>query len=238
MLFVQIAMVILVGLTANIFQVSQKEVRNTPAIVAGISLERNITNVPVTSVTPTLSAGKTIGNVRPTIGTTTTPAVTTSVRVTNQPNPTNTSGDKEAPTWEYLGGPQNGGVYDFTGFCFPMKLNDNYSDGIFVRYKYDAADWSNWGFDGEHLAPCFQNVSAGSHTFWAQGKDAAGNETSVMTRTFTIQRISNATPVPTSRPNPTVTPAVTIYNQPQPTSVPTNVPQPTAEPTINLQPAN
>lgn len=116
------------------------------------------------------------------------PIATPTPLPTNTPTPTPTPipapPDTTPPTFSQFTGPADGGVYDYKNFCFPMHLTDNAPGEIQVRHKFDNEGWSTWG---TNYNPCYSNVEDGVHSFSAQGKDAAGNETGVITRTFTIQ---------------------------------------------------
>lgn len=105
---------------------------------------------------------------------------------TNTPMPTAvpTPPDTTPPVIDQMTGPENGGVYSYKNFCFPMHATDNAPGTPQVRYKFDSESWSGWG---NEYSPCYSNVANGSHTFSAQAKDAAGNESGITTRTFTIQ---------------------------------------------------
>lgn len=104
---------------------------------------------------------------------------------TPTPTPISAPPDTAPPTFSQFSGPADGEVCNFNNFCFPMRLTDNAPGEIQVRHKFDEENWSDWGIN---FSPCYDNVENGIHQFSAQGKDAAGNETEVITRTFTIQK--------------------------------------------------
>lgn len=74
---------------------------------------------------------------------------------------------------------------DFNGFCFPMRVKDNVSpfSDIHVQTVFDA-NASKWSQD---VAPCFQDVPDGEHTFEVRAKDKAGNVSAPIKRTFTVK---------------------------------------------------
>lgn len=99
--------------------------------------------------------------------------------------PTQTS-DTTPPTLDYMTGPTDGSTIDFNNFCFPMKASDNVSSSndIQTRYRFDGASFGDWG---SNFAPCYSNVSNGSHNFVLEFRDKAGNVGSAVNRTFTVQ---------------------------------------------------
>jgi hypothetical protein len=96
-------------------------------------------------------------------------------------------------------GPADGSSVTFNSFCFPMKYSDATSP-ISVRYAFDSDSLGDWS---QNYAPCYQNVSNGSHSFSVQAKDGLGNMTGTTKRTFTVQVVSptpqSQTPTPTSQ---------------------------------------
>ncbi len=113
--------------------------------------------------------------------------------VTPTPNP-----DTQAPTFDYMTGPGEGTTVDFNSFCFPMKFSDA-STPIMVRYGMDAQAPSDWS---QNYAPCYTSVSNGAHMFMVQAKDAAGNATEYIKRSFIVQ-IANPSNQITLTPTPT-----------------------------------
>lgn len=71
-------------------------------------------------------------------------------------------------------GPEDGGIYDFSNFCFPVNARDDStgSTDILIRYNLDNSGWSEWK---KEYAPCFSNVPYGNHTFMLEAKDGPGN---------------------------------------------------------------
>lgn len=114
--------------------------------------------------------------------------------------------DTTAPTITSMTGPENGSTVSFNNFCFPMYITDNVSKNFTVRFMFDSTTWNDWS---TNLAPCFNNVSNGSHTFSVQVRDEAGNVSSTITRTFTILAGTQSTSTPTAIPIPTSTPIPT-----------------------------
>lgn len=120
---------------------------------------------------------------------------------TNSPTPSAlASQDTVPPTIDTMTGPEDGSTVEFANFCFPMHVSDNVSQWphIWVRYSFDSPDYSGWTTE---VAPCYQNISNGSHVFSVQAKDEAGNVSSVMTRRFTVNAPA-PTSIPTSTPIP------------------------------------
>jgi hypothetical protein len=115
---------------------------------------------------------------------TATPIPTQKAAPTSTPTPYPTPADTTPPTFDQFGGPADGGTYNYNNFCFPMHLTDNAPGELQVKYKFDQESWSDWG---SNFSPCYNNVSNGPHQFQAQGRDANGNETAVVTRSFIIQ---------------------------------------------------
>ena len=109
---------------------------------------------------------------------------------TNTPTPTSTpipttTPDTTAPTMSEMTGPADGSTVNFKNFCFPMKPSDDRSTSsqIQTNYKFDSSDWSGWG---NQYSPCYNDIANGSHTFSVQLKDEAGNVSSSINRTFTV----------------------------------------------------
>lgn len=111
------------------------------------------------------------------------PIATPTPKPTPTPTPTPIP-DTQPPVFEYMTGPEDGSTVTFNGFCFPMRLTDNFPGTISVRYSFDTSGPSEWG---QNYAPCYQNVANGFHVFVVQGRDSAGNETGHITRNFTVQ---------------------------------------------------
>lgn len=142
------------------------------------TLKPETTAKPGTKATPT-PLKKTAPTVTPTPKTITNP---TSTPASNQ--------DKTAPVITSMTGPENSSTVDFDNFCFPIYITDNVSNSssLQVRVKFDS---NTWGGYSNNFSPCYSGISNGSHTFSVQAKDAAGNESSVITRTFTVAKIQN-----------------------------------------------
>jgi len=116
-------------------------------------------------------------------------ATTTSTKLpmdtnTSTPAPSNVS-DAIPPVFEWMTGPADGSTVDFASFCFPMKVVDNVSKlpELQVRYSFDTPSWGKWT---TNVAPCYQNVSNDTHVFRVQARDGAGNTSSPISRTFTV----------------------------------------------------
>lgn len=97
--------------------------------------------------------------------------------------------DKTPPVITSITGPDNGSTVDFNSFCFPIVITDNVSNSsnLTVRVGFD----SSLGSYSNNFSPCYSNIGNGSHTFTAQAKDAAGNESTVVTRTFSVNQASD-----------------------------------------------
>lgn len=120
---------------------------------------------------------------------------------TNTPTPTPPNvPDVTPPTFEWMTGPTDGSTVDFASFCFPMKVVDNVSKlpELQVRYSFDTPSWGEWT---TNVAPCYQNVSNDTHVFRVQARDGAGNMSSPILRTFTVNtklyEVTPATPTAT-----------------------------------------
>ncbi len=113
-----------------------------------------------------------------------TPSAKNTITSTLTPKPTSIR-DTTAPQITQMTGPGDGSVIEFNNFCFPIYATDNISksSGIKVRSRFDSQDWTAWSTD---FSQCFQNISSGNHTFSAQVRDEAGNESNIITRTFTV----------------------------------------------------
>lgn len=118
------------------------------------------------------------------------PATSTPVPTsTHTPTPTNTPTplppDTTPPSMMEMTGPADGSTIAFRGFCFPMKPVDDRSTypQIKTQYKFDSSEWSSWGTE---VSPCYSDVPDGQHTFSVQLKDEAGNVSSPISRTFTV----------------------------------------------------
>lgn len=121
---------------------------------------------------------------KPTVAVTSAPAPSTTPAPTVTPTPTP---DTIPPVISWLHGPEDGGTYTFEGYCFPMYITDNVDKipgQVKTRHKQDSADWSVWSAE---YAPCYTNVPKGVHQFSLQIRDSSGNETAIMTRTFTLE---------------------------------------------------
>jgi len=110
-----------------------------------------------------------------------TPNPSPQLRPLTTPTP---QGDTQPPVFENITGPEDGSTIDFNSFCFPLKIKDNISTGITVRYSFDNSGVSDWN---QNYAPCYFNVSNGFHFFVVQAKDAAGNTSDTISRNFTVQ---------------------------------------------------
>lgn len=174
--------------------IESTESRNTPQI-QNPDTEVVPANLPIT--TPKSTAKPVYVTPKPTTTTSSStapkpvnsPAFTTMPVATSTPTPKPTPTptpipDTQPPVFEYMTGPEDGSTVTFNGFCFPMRLTDNFPGTISVRYSFDASGPSEWG---QNYAPCYQNVANGFHVFVVQGRDSAGNETGHITRNFTVQ---------------------------------------------------
>jgi hypothetical protein len=186
-----------------------------PTIASG-NTEKEAT--PSAIIRPTYASVATTRTIRPTETKQIVPSMVPTA--TNIPLPLSTSTpkpqvDTEPPVITSLTGPGNGSTVDFHSFCFPVFIKDNVQSGIMVRYSFDGSGVSDWN---TNYAPCYQNVSNGSHTYTLQAKDAAGNMTGTVSKSFIVN-----VPVPT----------VAV-----PTSAPTTIPSPTSgiTPTGTSQP--
>lgn len=144
-------------------------------------------------VTPTPSAIPT--STQTASGKYTTASSTPTALQTKQITPTPTAAitkDTVAPTITSVGGPSNGQTVTFSNFCFPIVVSDNVSSypNITVRTQFDSGSWTDWS---TNVSPCYNNVSNGSHTFSVQAKDAVGNISTTVTRTFTVAAAQNIT---------------------------------------------
>lgn len=115
-----------------------------------------------------------------------TPTPTTSGSTNNPTSAPAQAKDTTAPTLDFMTGPADGSTVDSANFCFPMKASDNVTraDSIRTRFRFDSPSFGDWG---NNLAPCFYNVSNGSHNFVFEFRDEAGNVGSPVNRTFTVQ---------------------------------------------------
>jgi len=157
------------------------------------------TEFPTDSPTAEATLKKTV---KPSITAKNTPTIIPTPLPTFTPTPT-LSSDTQAPVFDYINGPENGSTVTYNSFCFPMKLVDNVSPNtLYVRYGLDTDDLGEWKTD---FAPCYSSISNGSHIFKVQGKDSAGNETAVTSRSFTINA-DGVTPTNTVIPTFTLTP--------------------------------
>ena len=173
------------------------------------TVAKKITNVPLPKSNPTnIQPTKFITSVTKVLVTTTGKPVYFPL-VTNTPIPTSAVADTTAPVFEWMTGPSDGLTVDFNSFCFPMKINDNVSklQELQVHFSFDSSEWGGWT---TNVAPCYQKVANGPHTFSVQAKDGAGNLSSTITRRFTVNTelyaVKPASPAPTSLPMPTSTP--------------------------------
>lgn len=124
------------------------------------------------------------------------PTITKAVTSAKTPTPTTglnnptsapaQTSDTTPPTLDYMTGPTDGSTIDFNSFCFPMKASDNVSSSndIQTRYRFDTSSFGDWG---SNFAPCYSNVSNGSHNFVLEFRDKAGNVGAQVSRTFTVQ---------------------------------------------------
>lgn len=94
--------------------------------------------------------------------------------------------DATGPTVTIQTGPENGSTISFKDICFTISVSDNVSKypQLYIRTKFDSDIWSDWS---KEMAPCYQNLTNGSHNFSVQAKDEAGNVSEVLTRSFIVQ---------------------------------------------------
>lgn len=85
--------------------------------------------------------------------------------------------------------PHNGEVWSSVDFCPQFYVTDDVSKypKLWTKLKIDSENWSDWQDIVYPKGQCY-NLSNGNHTFLIQAKDEAGNTSSIMTRTFSIQR--------------------------------------------------
>lgn len=84
--------------------------------------------------------------------------------------------------------------------CLPLRADDDRSTGtgqFMFKHQLDSGAWTDW-FDGPNAYfPCFDSLPDGSHIFSAQVKDQAGNESNILTKSFTKgSSVPSGTPVP------------------------------------------
>jgi hypothetical protein len=103
------------------------------------------------------------------------------------PTPTPVPPDTTPPNISSMTGPENNSTVNFNSFCFPVYITDDRSHlpNLWMQYQFDSGSWTSWS--NSDFSPCFQNVANGSHTFSVQAKDEAGNISSPVSRTFTVQ---------------------------------------------------
>ncbi len=97
--------------------------------------------------------------------------------------------DITSPEVVIQGGPPDGGSVNFDAFSFPIYVTDNVSKypDLTIRIRFDNSDWSEWGKD---MAPTYNLVPDGTHTFAVQAKDLAGNLSEIMERKFQVTSVS------------------------------------------------
>jgi len=100
-----------------------------------------------------------------------------------------TFSDTQAPVFSEMTGIAEGATYTGgSSACFPSRFNDNFgAPDLKLRFHYDAGDWSEWREPADISGYCLSGMTSGAHTFKVQAKDAAGNESTVYTRSFSIQ---------------------------------------------------
>lgn len=101
------------------------------------------------------------------------------------PTPTPAS-DTTPPTISQLDGPANGDTITTDTFCFTAHVTDNVSQtpNLWIRYKFEGGDWNAWT---NNFNNCFSSRGENaSFSFSIQAKDEAGNESSPITRNFTV----------------------------------------------------
>ncbi len=204
----------IVGVSARNLPQGMRKPTPTPT-VSSISPSPYVTEISsIPSAAPTDSAQPKTVTLSPTITvksviiTTPTPTIKSAVYSTVTPTPTTRiitatptpAGDTAAPTLDWMTGPTDGLTVSFNSFCFPMKYSDA-SSPIMVRYAFDSDTLGDWN---QNYAPCYQNVANGSHSFSVQAKDAKGNQSSTIKRTFTVQ-VSLPTSVPIASQTPVTT---------------------------------
>lgn len=156
-------------------------------VLSKTSTPKTVKSLPNSKITPSITLSITPSNTvsySSKIDTTPIPSQTQPITAVT-PVSTRTK-DITAPVITQITGPENGQTITSNNFCFPMVISDNSSKypNIFVHIKFDSDSWGNWS---TNVAPCFNNVSNGSHSFSAQAKDESGNESGIITKIFTVQ---------------------------------------------------
>lgn len=159
----------------------------TPTPTAKPKPSKTPTPTKKVSLTPTITPKTPSPTITPTITPTNTPQPTNTPIPLNTPTPTPLPPDTTPPVITSMTGPADGSTVDFNGFCFPMTISDNKpgNQNFLTQHTFDSATWTDWE---ANYAPCFNNVSNGSHTFTVHAKDEAGNISATITRTFTVQQ--------------------------------------------------
>jgi len=101
--------------------------------------------------------------------------------------PASMAGDLTPPTVTIQGGVAEGTTIASGSLCFPIWVSDNMTpwQQLTTRARMDTNQWSVWL---QTYSYCFQNLSLGKHTFSVQIRDLAGNVSSEVKRTFTVQQ--------------------------------------------------
>jgi hypothetical protein len=115
--------------------------------------------------------------------------------VTNTPQP---KSDTQAPVIDSMTGPADGSTVSFNSFCFPVHITDNVMTGLQVRYSFNSGpnDWNS------NYAPCYQNLPNGYYVFVIQARDAAGNVSATVSRSFHVAVPSPTSSQPIGSPTP------------------------------------
>ena len=71
-------------------------------------------------------------------------------------------------------------------FCTKSLGHDNVTETqkLFMRNKLNGEEWSSWSLSYER---CWQYLGNGEYTYFVQFKDEAGNESEIISKTFTVK---------------------------------------------------